>query len=136
MHNALLDRRHGGAGAARGGSWRYQRDDAATGSFTAIVGNEAAFNGSPVLQPQHHSKKYYRLSNTVAAEKAGLDPRARLASFGSVVSFGSGVALDYVGVVQGSAPRQAGILSSIITLMNATVGASILVLPFGMSLTV
>lgn len=116
--------------AARGGSWR-QHGHGSTGGFTGIVGRPggaSAFNGSPVLHPHHHSEKYYRLTNSVAAEKAGVEPRARLASIGSVASVAT--ALDYVGT-QGGAPRQAGIRSSIITLMNATVGASMLVLPFG-----
>ena len=85
-----------------------------------------------LLQPQHRDDKFYRLSNAVAAEKAGVDARERFASVASCDPAWGGSGVQYHALVGSEhEARRATIFTSVITLMNSTMGASMLVLPFG-----
>jgi len=97
-------------------------------SFDAISQQDA--DAADMLHLGHHQDVYYHLTNAVAAAKSGMEPRERLESLASCD--GAGWDDGYSALV--GTPhdaRRATVRSSVVTLMNSTMGASMLVLPFG-----
>ena len=68
---------------------------------------------------RHHSEPFWPMANKVAAVKLGLSPKQRKLAIDD----------DMVGEMHDH--RNAGVRSSVLTLMNSALGASLLVLPFG-----